>query len=86
MGERFDGWTEHFNFETWQNAFAETGIEPTAYTGEINLSDTLPWDHINVGVTKEFLLKEREKAYKAETTHDCRQGCNACGWQDICKK
>ncbi len=86
MGERFDGWTEHFNFETWQKAFAETGIEPTAYTGEINLSDTLPWDHINVGVTKEFLLKEREKAYKAETTQDCRHGCNACGWQDICKK
>lgn len=86
MGERFDGWTEHFNFENWRKAFAETGIEPTTYTRKINLSDTLPWDHINVGVTKEFLLEEREKAYMTETTHDCRQGCNACGWQDICKK
>lgn len=86
LGERFDGWTEHFNFENWQKAFVETGIEPTSYTKEIDLSDILPWDHINVGVTKEFLLKEREKAYRAETTHDCRQGCNVCGWQTICKK
>lgn len=86
MGERFDGWTEHFNFVNWQEAFNKVGIEPMDYTGERKLSDILPWDYINIGVTKDFLLREREKAYKEETTQDCRQGCNACGWQAICKK
>ena len=61
--------------------FTDFGIEAAAYTSSRGVDDGLPWDHIDCGVTKGFLLRERAKALAAETTADCRGGCNGCGWQ-----
>jgi len=61
-GARFDGWSEHFNFGHWQEAFAEAGISPEAYAGDFSFSKILPWDIIDRGQTKERLLKERSQS------------------------
>jgi len=77
-----DGWGEIFNYEAWREAFVETGVDPAFYAFRRREKDEiLPWDHIDCGVTKEFLWREKEKADKAATTKDCRQGCNGCGLQ-----
>ncbi len=77
-----DGWSEHFRYDAWREAFEETGIEPAFYAFRRREKDEiLPWDHIDCGVTKEFLWREKEKADQAATTKDCRQGCNGCGLQ-----
>ena len=77
-----DGWSEQFKYEAWREAFEETGIDPAFYAFRRREKDEiLPWDHIDCGVTKEFLWREKEKADKAATTKDCRQGCNGCGLQ-----
>ena len=77
-----DGWGELFNYEAWREAFEETGIDPAFYAFRRREKDEiLPWDHIDCGVTKEFLWREKEKADQAKTTKDCRQGCNGCGLQ-----
>lgn len=79
-GARLDGWDEFFSYETWLAAFDSCGIDPNFYTvrgyGEDEL---LPWDTIDVGVSKRFLLSERKRAYEAKTTPDCRNGCSGCG-------
>lgn len=80
-GARFDGWTEYFNFSRWMEVFNDLGIDAASYTGARATDEKLPWDHIDCGVTKEYLLRERKKALAAETTQDCRSGCNGCGWQ-----
>ena len=77
-----DGWGELFNYEAWREAFEETGIDPAFYAFRRREKDEiLPWDHIDCGVTKEFLWREKEKADQEKTTKDCRQGCNGCGLQ-----
>ena len=81
-GSRFDSWSEKFNsnFRLWQDAFEEEGIDPDKYAEARNTEDPLPWDHIDIGVTKDFLKKERERSFAVETTDDCRiSGCNFCG-------
>lgn len=81
-GERFDGWSEFFNFERWMQVFDDLGIDPDTYAcRERCLDEILPWDHIDSGVSKQFLLRERERALSGDVTRDCREGCNACGWQ-----
>lgn len=87
-GARFDGWTDYFNFDRWMGVFNDLGIDASSYTRERALDAKLPWDHIDCGVSKEFLLRERERALSASTTDDCRLGCNGCGWQgraEVCK-
>ncbi len=79
LGCRFDGWGEHFDFEKWMTAFRNCGIDPDWYLRERALDEVLPWDHISVGITKEFFLKEREKSRNAETTPNCREKCSGCG-------
>ena len=62
------------------NAFKECGINTEFYANRRRSYDEiLPWDHINSGITKEFLIKENEKAKNAETSKHCREQCNACG-------
>ncbi len=80
-GAVLDAWTEHFDFERWRNAAAEHGIDiEKAASEEIPLDAVLPWDHIDVGVTKEYLLRELERSQKGVTTDDCRLGeCQDCG-------
>jgi len=84
-GCRFDGWTEEFNFGQWEDAFKDAGIDAdTAFWGQRDITDPLPWDHIDTGVTKAFLMEEREKALREETVPDCRNGkCNHCGVCDF---
>ncbi|MDR1688023.1 MAG: TIGR03960 family B12-binding radical SAM protein [Clostridiales bacterium] len=79
LGARFDAWGEYFSRKTWERAFEETGINPDVYTREKKPDEILPWDHIDIGVTREFLLREREKAYKEELTPNCREACANCG-------
>ncbi len=77
-----DGWSEQFNYEAWREAFEETGVDPAFYAFRRREKDEiLPWDHIDCGVTKEYLWREKEKADRAATTRDCRKGCNGCGLQ-----
>lgn len=79
-GCKFDGWGEHFKFDTWMKSFEECGIDPDFYTArERSYEEVLPWEHIDIGVTKEFLMRENEKAKKAVTTPNCRQQCDGCG-------
>ncbi len=84
LGCRFDGWGEHFNFATWREAFRATGIDPLFYLRHRDLDEILPWDHLDCGVSREFLLKEREKADVGSYTEDCRMGkCAGCGVCDF---
>ncbi len=79
-GCKFDAWSEHFKFDTWMETFKELGVDPDFYTvRERGYDEVLPWDHIDVGVTKNFLMRENEKAKRAETTANCRQKCAGCG-------
>ena len=80
LGCKFDGWGEFFDFDKWMQAFSETGIDPDFYTArERSYDEVLPWDHIDVGVTKEFLINENEKAKQSSTTPHCRLECSNCG-------
>lgn len=79
-GCRYDGWTDQFNWTGWTKAFEETGVDPAFYANRVRSYDeTLPWDHISVGVSRAFLQAEREKSLRAETTPNCRQECSSCG-------
>lgn len=76
----FDGWSDLFDYKKWMQAFEITGIDPAFYANrKRNYDEILPWDHISVGVSKQFLMQEREKALKGETTPNCRQECSHCG-------
>ena len=83
-----DGWNETFRYDLWMEAFRECGIDPAFYAHrERKKEEILPWDHIDSGVTKQFLWREKEKSECAETTKDCRKGCNGCGlnrWKGVC--
>lgn len=80
MGCKFDGWGEFFDFDKWMEAFDLCGIDPDFYTArERSYEEVLPWDHIDVGVTKEFFIREMEKAKSETTTPHCRQECSNCG-------
>ena len=79
-GCRFDGWEEHLDREKWMQSFEECGIDPYFYTARRREYDEiLPWDHMDYGVTKNFLVKENQKAHKGETTACCREKCAGCG-------
>lgn len=79
-GARFDSWSDQHDEGTWKQAFAEAAMEPDCYLAARDPDELLPWGHLSAGVDKEFLLREREKAYGTERTPDCRiDGCVRCG-------
>ena len=80
-GARFDGWDDQFKPVLWYECFARCGLDPAFYLQERGKDETLPWDHLDFGVTKAFLWRERERAYAGETTPNCREHCAACGLQ-----
>ena len=80
LGCRFDGWTEHFKADLWDQAFADTETDINFYTTrKREYDEILPWSTVSCSVSQAFLRSENEKAQRAETTHDCRHGCVGCG-------
>ena len=79
-GGRLEAWSDFFSLDRWLNAFRIHGLDPLFYTErERKDEEILPWDMINVGVTKRHLLHERKMAYAAKLSPDCRKQCSACG-------
>ncbi|THB65709.1 MAG: TIGR03960 family B12-binding radical SAM protein, partial [Desulfovibrio sp.] len=79
-GALFTSWTDTLRLDLWLEAMAECGVNPDEYLAARDLDSPLPWDHINIGVDKKFLLRERTKALKGAATEDCRYGaCSGCG-------
>lgn len=79
-GAKFDGWSEYFNFELWQEAMAECDVDGDFYAyRERSYDEILPWDFIDIGVTRKYLERENEKAKTGELTQNCRKGCTGCG-------
>lgn len=80
LGCKFDGWREHFDYDLWLQAFEELDIDSDFYnTRERDYEEILPWDHLDCGVSKEYLIKENEQAKKGNYTVDCRDHCTNCG-------
>ena len=80
QGGRFEGWSEHFDVRRWEAALREQGCEAQTWTGGRDPQAPLPWDAIDLGVQRDWLLRERERAHAGETTADCRGGpCHQCG-------
>ena len=87
LGAKLDGWDEYFKHEAWISAFEKCGVDPEFYTTRgFGEDENLPWDHINVGLTKKFLLRERHTAYENRVTPDCRHGCAGCGANCLLKE
>ena len=88
LGCRFDGWTDHFRYDLWLEAFREVGVDPAFYANRDRAEDEVfPWDHLDAGPGKAFLLNEWHRAQRAETTPDCRLGCEGCGmssYEGVC--
>lgn len=79
-GARFDGWNQYFDFNIWKEALEECNVDGDFYAyRQREYDEILPWDFVDTGVSKEFLMRENERAKKAEVTPDCRQGCKNCG-------
>ena len=86
LGCRFDAWTEHAKIGNWHRAFSACGLREDFYFRERREEELLPWNHLDVGVSKEFLLAERRRAWEAVQTPDCRKvGCLDCGVCDWIK-
>ena len=79
-GGRLEAWSDFFSYDRWLSSFAEADLDPAFYASrERSTDEVLPWDMINVGVRKQHLIREREKAYSAKLSPDCRHACSACG-------
>lgn len=79
-GCKFDGWDDMFLYEKWLEAFEETGVSPEFYANrQRSYEEIFPWDHLDFGVSKKFLMNENKKAHNAETTDHCRIKCAGCG-------
>ncbi len=75
----FDSWSENFHYENWEKAFQNAGISMQDYLNELDENTPLAWEIIDNGVTHQYLLQERHKAYQATTTPNCMSKCNGCG-------
>ena len=79
-GAKLDAWEEYFSLDRWLEAFRECGLDPHFYANRVRRRDErMPWDMIDCGVTDDYLWREREAAYAARTTPDCRTRCSGCG-------
>jgi len=89
LGCRFDGWSDQFRYDLWRKAFADKNIDADFYAlRRRSMDEVLPWDHLDAGVTRSFLVREYEKALRGECTQDCRKGCVGCGmnrYEGACK-
>lgn len=79
-GFHFDGWSDCFDLQKWLDLFDECGIDPAFYANRRrSFDEILPWDHIDYGIKKDFLINECKRAYQSTTTPNCRQDCSHCG-------
>ena len=79
-GAKFDGWSEYFNMDIWNEAMSECNLDPDFYVyRDRSYEEILPWDFIDIGVNRKYLERENEKAKKAELTKNCLEGCTGCG-------
>lgn len=79
-GALYDAWSESFRYDIWKEAFSETGVDVDFYTlRERDVEEILPWDFIDAGVTKKFLIREMQQAKNETVTPNCRQQCSGCG-------
>ncbi len=84
-GCRFDGWDDQFKMDVWMQAFEECGLSPQFYANrKRDFNEILPWDHMDYGVSKAFLMSENKKAHADKTTPNCRDKCSGCGINSIC--
>ena len=87
LGCKLDGWDEYFKNELWMQAFSDCGVDPDHYTTRgFGEDEILPWQTIDVGVTKQFFLRERALAYQSVTTPDCRTNCAGCGARNLSER
>lgn len=85
-GERLSAWDEYFEFDAWKNAFEECNVDMQFYANrKREFSELLPWDFIDIGVTKKYLEAEAKKAYECKTTQNCKEGCTGCGASKLMK-
>ena len=86
-GAKLDGWDEYFKHDAWIQAFEKCGVDPEFYTTRgFGEDELLAWDHINVGLRKDFLLRDRHTAYENRITPDCRHKCAGCGANCLLKE
>ena len=79
-GCKLDAWAEHFHFDTWMDCFAACGLDPAFYANRTRpFDEVLPWDHLDYGVSKAFLIRENKLAHESRTTPNCREKCAGCG-------
>ncbi len=79
-GAVLDTWSECFDFSIWKRAFEDCGLDLYHFAQYKRTTDmALPWEHLDMGISKSFLLRELKKAHDGELTDDCRHGCNGCG-------
>jgi len=89
LGSRLDGWTEHHNHHLWMEVLTEScasfGLKPEDYLNERQEKPLLPWDHLDAGILKKFLIRDRKKSYEASVIGDCafEEHCYACGGCDL---
>ncbi|MBQ8393038.1 MAG: TIGR03960 family B12-binding radical SAM protein [Clostridia bacterium] len=80
QGMRFDAWDEYFDYDKWMDVFDKCGIDPSFYANRrMDYDEILPWDVIDIGVSKKFLISESKKAYESVTTPNCKEKCSGCG-------
>ena len=78
-GARFDAWSEYYNYDYYRQAFEQCGVNVDEIVRAYDLDETLPWDFVDIGVTKDYLKREYAKAMDANTTPSCNKQCNGCG-------
>jgi radical SAM family uncharacterized protein len=79
-GSKLDSWDEHFSLARWQKAFEQNGLTPAFYANRRrDYGETMPWAHLDYGISREFLIRESKRAYENKTTPNCRERCQACG-------
>ena len=79
-GFKFDAWSEYFDYTKWISVFERSGVDPDFYANRrYSFDEVLPWDIIDCGVDKSFLVRECKKAYDDQTTPSCREHCSGCG-------
>jgi radical SAM family uncharacterized protein len=88
-GSTFDAWSENFRYANWLQAFDKAGLDPSSYAHRQRpLEEPTPWSYVDIGIRRDFLEREYQRAYQTKETPDCRYHCSACGlekWQPLCQ-